>query len=50
MTRSEMHSRIAQIRNELENRFKYGKSTISSSEKDLQTEMYSLIYKLSKFG
>ena len=55
MTRSGMQSRVRALREELENRHKYGTiklakddgSPISASE--LQDELYSLIYKLSKF-
>jgi hypothetical protein len=54
MTRSEIQSRIRVLREELENRHKYG--TIKLAEKDgspiaietLQKELYSLIYKSSK--
>lgn len=54
MTRSEIQSRIRALREELENRHKYG--TIKLAEKDgspisaekLQSELYYLIYKSSK--
>lgn len=54
MTRSEMQSRIRVLREELENRHKYGTTKLASADgtpipvKDLQDELYSLIYKLSK--
>lgn len=54
MTRTEMQTRINDLRNELENRFKYG--TVKLANKDgsaisaqtLQTELYNLIYRMSK--
>ncbi len=54
MTRTEMQSRIRAIREELETRHKYG--TVKMANNDgtpistgaLQSEMYFLIYKLSK--
>lgn len=54
MTRSEIQSRIRILRDELENRYKYG--TVKLAKEDgapissqiLQEEMYSLIYKMSK--
>lgn len=55
MTRSEMRSRVVAIRNELEFRHKHGIVKMSKKDgtpilaKDLQNELYSLIYKLSKF-
>lgn len=54
MTRSEMQSRVKVLREELENRHKYGtikianKDGIPVSTANLQNELYSLIYKLSK--
>lgn len=55
MTRSEMQSRIRTLRSELETRHKYGIVKISKEDgspvpiKDLQNELYSLHYKMSKF-
>lgn len=54
MTRSEMQSRVNELREELEHRYKYGVVKIAHadgtpiSSEILQKEMYSLIYKLSK--
>lgn len=55
MTRIEIQSKIRVIREELENRYKYGTVKIAAkngtpiSAEKLQSELYSLIYKLSKF-
>ena len=54
MTRTEMQTRIRALREELDNRHKYGTVKIADSKgtpitvEKLQNEMYSLIYKLSK--
>lgn len=54
MTRTEIQSRVAALREELETRHKYGTVKIANSDgtaisiEALQNEMYSLIYKLSK--
>lgn len=54
MTRSEMQSKIRILRDELENRYKYGtvklakEDGVALSSKEIQEEMYSLIYKMSK--
>jgi hypothetical protein len=54
MTRTEMQARVTALREELENRFKYGTIKMASAEgtaiptETLQNEMYSLIYRLSK--
>mgnify|MGYP000747654787 CR=1 FL=1 len=54
MTRSEMQSRIRVLREELENRHKYGSIKLAAADgtpipvKELQDELYSLIYRLSK--
>ena len=54
MTRTETQMRIRALREELENRYKYGTVKIAASDgtpistEQLQNEMYSLIYKLSK--
>lgn len=54
MTRSEMQSRVNELREELEHRYKYGVVKMASADGKpisaelLQKEMYSLIYKLSK--
>jgi hypothetical protein len=54
ITRSEMQTRINFLREELENRHKYGTVKIANSDGtpvstlELQNELYSLIYKLSK--
>lgn len=54
MTRVQLQTRINELREELENRFKFGMTKMAhtdgtpiSAEK-LQNELYSLIYKLSK--
>lgn len=55
MTRLEMQSKIRVLRDELENRHKYGTIKIAHTNgtpvpvEKLQAELYSLIYKLSKF-
>lgn len=54
MTKIEMQNRIKILRNELENRYKYGVIKLADdgkpiSTKLLQDELYALIYKLSKF-
>lgn len=55
MTRLEIQARISVLREELENRHKTGMVKMASedgtpiSTEDLQNEMFSLIYKLSKF-
>ncbi len=54
MTRTEMQARVTALREELENRHKYGTIKMASTDgtpittEALQNEMYSLIYKLSK--
>lgn len=54
MTRSEMQSKIRILRDELENRHKYGTVKLAKqdgttlSSKEIQEEMYSLIYKMSR--
>lgn len=54
MTRTDIQTRINTIREELENRFKYGTVKLAKedgsplSSEALQAEMYSLMYKLSK--
>lgn len=54
MTRSDTQSRINSLRNELENRYKYGTIKMAAADgtpistEALQSELYSLIYKLSK--
>lgn len=54
MTRTEIQVRIRALREELENRYKYGTVKIAApdgtpiSTEKIQNEMYSLIYKLSK--
>ena len=53
MTRLDMQTRIKAIREELENRHKYGTVKTSADgiivyAEKLQQEMYSLIYKMSK--
>lgn len=54
MTRSEMQSRINELRNELETRHKYGTVKMANADgkpikvEALQDELYSLIYKMSK--
>lgn len=54
MTKTEIKARIATIREELENRHKYGSVKIAQADgtpvpsETLQDEMYKLTYKLSK--
>jgi len=54
MTKTEIQTRIRALREELNNRHKYGTVKIANSNgapipvEKLQNEMYSLIYKLSK--
>ena len=54
MTRLEVQNRIKTLREELENRHKYGTVKLASEDGEpistakLQNEMYALIYKLSK--
>lgn len=54
MTRTEMQSRVTALRDELETRHKYGTVKMASSDgtpvsiEKLQSELYSLIYKMSK--
>ena len=54
MTTTEIKTRIRELKEELENRFKYGTFKISSptgapvSTEKLQNELYNLIYKISK--
>jgi hypothetical protein len=54
MTRSEMQTRISALREELENRTKYGSVKLANADgtpisvEKLQEELYSLIYRLSK--
>lgn len=55
MTRLDIQIRVKAIREELENRHKTGMVKIAAEDgtpvptETLQNEMYSLIYKLSKF-
>ena len=55
MTRIEIQTRIIELKNELENRHKYGTVKIADNNNDpipaekLQEEMFKLIYRLSKF-
>jgi hypothetical protein len=55
MTRLEIQVRVKSIRDELENRSKTGMTKMAAedgspiSTEDLQNEMFSLIYRLSKF-
>ncbi len=55
MTRLEIQARIKTIRDELENRHKTGMVKMAKTDgtpistETLQNEMYSLIYRLSKF-
>lgn len=55
MTRSEAQSKIRILRDELETRHKYGTVKIASIDgipipiEIIQAELYSLIYKMSKF-
>ncbi len=54
MTRTEMQSRVRELREELENRTKHGTTKLANADGSpistpvLQNELYSLIYKLSK--
>jgi hypothetical protein len=54
MTRTEIQAKIKSLRDELENRHKYGTVKIANQDgtpvptESLQNELYSLIYKLSK--
>lgn len=54
MTRTEMENRIRVLRAELESRHKFGIVKMADAKgtavpvEDLQNEMFSLIYKLSK--
>lgn len=54
MTKSDVLARVRVLREELEARHKYGTIKIASSDgepipvKDLQNELYALIYKASK--
>jgi hypothetical protein len=54
MTKTEMRERVRTLREELENRYKYGTIKLADvngvpiSSEILQKELYSLIYKLSK--
>ncbi len=54
MTRSEIQAKIRLLREELENRHKYGTIKMADangtpiSTEAIQKEMYSLIYKMSK--
>ena len=54
MTRLEMQTRIKALREELENRHKYGTVKMAAANgnpvdtESLQDEMYQLIYRLSK--
>lgn len=54
MTRSDMQARVNALREELENRHKYGTVKIADANgspipvETLQNELYSLVYKLSK--
>lgn len=54
MTRNQMHARVRLLREELENRYKYGTVKLASQDgkpipaEKLQEELYSLIYSLSK--
>jgi len=55
MTRTQIQTRVREIRAELETRHKTGMTKLANddgtpvSTESLQNEMYSLIYKLSKF-
>lgn len=55
ITRSDIQTRIRTIREELENRHKTGMTKMAQADgtpistETLQNEMYSLIYRLSKF-
>jgi hypothetical protein len=54
MNRLDIQTRIKALREELENRYKFGTIKMASSDgnpiatEKLQSEMYSLIYKMSK--
>lgn len=54
MTRSEIQSKIRLLREELENRHKYGTIKMADasgkpiSTEEIQKEMYALIYRMSK--
>lgn len=54
MTRTEIQNKIRILRDELENRYKYGTIKIANDDgtpisvKIIQDELYSYIYKLSK--
>ena len=54
MTRTAIQNRIRQLRDELENRYKYGTIKLANAHGEpipvikLQNEMYKLIYKLSR--
>ena len=54
MTRSEIQARVTALRDELETRHKHGTVKMAGSDgkpisiENLQNELYSLIYKLSK--
>lgn len=55
MTRLEIQARIKELREELENRHKYGTVKMATADgtpvptEDLQNELYKLTYRLSKF-
>lgn len=55
LTRSDMQTRIREIRSELENRHKTGLVKMAKADGtpistvDLQNEMFALTYRLSKF-
>lgn len=55
MTRLDIQARIKSLRDELENRHKYGTVKMAATDgspiptEHLQNELYSLLYKLSKF-
>jgi hypothetical protein len=54
MTRSDMQARVRALKEELETRHKYGTVKMASADgkpvpvEQLQNELYSLIYRLSK--
>jgi ribosomal protein L29 len=55
MTRTEMQTRIRALKEELENRHKYGTVKLAKEDgvtpipvKDLQAELFNLIYKVSR--
>ena len=54
MTKTEIKARISELREELNNRYKYGTVKIAQTDgtpiptETLQNEMYNLTYKLSK--